>query len=213
MYTLFSFLKRLLRGFLWRLVWLNRVLIYRAPACEASPSAPEGFALVRIKGSSPPADQATVSQVMQEAGEPEELAVLRFEHGDELFGWSCGGRIVCFGWVTQRDRTVGPIRLAEAPGRMFLYNFHTLPDYRGCGLYSALLLAIRHGLGGEQQTEFIIDVNVINTVSASGVKKAGFIQVARITFLTIFRRWSVPVNVVCSCNPYFHSECDRSTVE
>ncbi len=189
MNTLFSFLKRLVRGLLWRVVWLNRVIIYRAPASEASPAAPEGFALVRIKGSSPPADQASVSQVMQEAGESEGLAVIRFKHGDELFGWACGGRIVCFGWVTQRDRTVGPIRLAEAPGRLFLYNFHTLPDYRGRSLYPALLLAIRHTQVSKQKSEFIIDVNSINVASIRGIEKAGFIWMGRISYLTVFRRW------------------------
>jgi RimJ/RimL family protein N-acetyltransferase len=126
---------------------------------------------------------------MQAAGEPNGLAAPRLVHGDEFFGWLVGGKVVSFGWVTYRDRAVGPVGLAEAPGRAFLFNFHTLEGYRGRGLYSGLLLAMRCVLGHEKVTEFVIDVNVQNTASARGIAKAGFLPVGHITYITIFNRW------------------------
>jgi len=81
--------------------------------------------------------------------------------------------------------------LAEAPGRVFLYNFYTVSECRGQGLYPSLLLSIRGMLGRGELAEFIIDVNIINTASIKSVQKAGFSEVARITFLTVFRRWHI----------------------
>ena len=79
--------------------------------------------------------------------------------------------------------------LTDTSGRAFLYNFHTLPGYRGQGLYPTLLLAIRHILGDEEITEFVIDVNIRNRASARGITKGGFVLVAEITFVTLFSSW------------------------
>ncbi|HSY98661.1 MAG TPA: hypothetical protein VK788_04135 [Terriglobales bacterium] len=113
----------------------------------------------------------------------------RLDNGDEFFGWLLDGRVVSFGWVTRQDRAVGPIRLAKASGRAFLYNFHTLNCYRGQRLYPALLLAMRHVLGLENVTEFVIEVDVRNTASARGIEKGGFVLAAQVAFLTLFARW------------------------
>jgi RimJ/RimL family protein N-acetyltransferase len=180
---------RIARGLLWRLARRTRVMVLRAPRNDFGPSCPEGCALVRIAGAASAADHDLAEEVMRAAGEPNGLVAPRLAHGDEFFGWLADGRVVSFGWVTCQDRTVGPFQFAEVSGRTFLYNFHTLEAYRGRGLYPALLLAMRHVLGREKVTEFVIDVNAHNTASARGIEKGGFVLVARVAFLTLFTRW------------------------
>jgi len=164
-------------------------MILWAPNNELGPGCPDGRALVRVAGTASAADQDLAKEAMRAAGEPNGLVAPRLAHGDEFFGWLLDGRVVSFGWVTCQDRTVGPFQLAEVSGRAFLYNFHTLEGYRGRGLYPALLLAMRHVLGREKVTEFVIDVNVQNTVSARGIEKGGFVLAAQVAFLTLFSRW------------------------
>lgn len=137
--------------------------------------------------------QHVVVDAMRAAGEPDGLVAPRLAHGDELFGWAAGTRIVSFGWVTARGRAVGPFSLTEAPGRVFLFNFHTLPEYRGRGLYAALLVAMRSVLSNETASEFVIDVDIGNAASRRGIEKAGFVPVARVSFLTLLRRWRYPL--------------------
>ncbi len=138
---------------------------------------------------SPQVGHDLAEAAMRTAGEPAGLTSGRFAHGDEFFGWLAGEEVVSFGWVTYRDRAVGQVPLAEAPGRVFLYNFHTREEYRGRGLYSSLLRAMRSVLGHEKASEFVIDVNLQNRASARGIEKAGFLPLAQITSLTFFNRW------------------------
>lgn len=170
----------------------SRWLILRANRTESEPAYPEGFSLLRVTGSAAVAYQDLAEEAMRSAGEPDGLVTQRFAHGDVFFGWMVEGRVVSFGWVTYRNRVVGSVRLAEAPGRAFLYNFHTLEAYRGRGLYPALLLAMRSILGRESMNEFIIDVNVRNSASARGIEKAGFTPAARVALITLFTRWRCP---------------------
>ena len=180
---------RIVRGVLWRLARRTRVMVLRAARNDSGPTYPEGCALARVANMASAADHELVEEAMRAAGEPAGLVAPRFGHGDEFFGWLIGGRVVSFGWVTYQDRTVGPIQLAEASGRAFLYNFHTLKEYRGRRLYPALLLVMRHVLGREKVTEFIIDVDARNTASARGIEKGGFVLAAQVAFLTLFARW------------------------
>jgi ribosomal protein S18 acetylase RimI-like enzyme len=157
-----------------------------------APYAPEGFHLVRLAANDEGANRVA-AEAMRAAGEPDGLVAPRLAHGDEFFGWADGGRIVCFGWVMTRDRMVGPFRLTSAPGRMFLYNFHTLPGHRGQGLCKALHHEVRRVLGNETAREFVADVNVRNTASRRCFEKSGFVPVARVSLLTLFGRWHFPL--------------------
>lgn len=180
---------RILRGILWRLARRTRLMVLRAPSNDFGPACPEGCALVRVAGTVFSAAHYLAEEAMRAAGEPNGLVAPRLAHGDEFFGWLLDGRVVSFGWVTCQDRTVGPFQLAEVSGRAFLYNFHTLEGYRGRRLYPALLLAMRHVLGCEKITDFVIDVDSNNAASAKGIEKGGFVQVAQVAFLTLFARW------------------------
>ena len=180
---------RILRSILWRLARRTRQIVLRAPCNDVHPADPEGCTLLRVADAASAADYDSVQEAMRAAGEPNGLVTPRLAHGDEFFGWLVGSRIVSFGWVTYRDRTVGPIQLAEASGRAFLYNFHTLEAFRGRRFYPDLLLAMRHILGREKVTEFIIDVDVLNTTSTRGIERGGFVLTAQVDFLTLFNRW------------------------
>lgn len=180
---------RILRGLLRRIARRTSVMVLWAPRRDCDPACPDGCALVRVTGAASAADQDLAKEAMRAAGEPNGLVAPRLAHGDEFFGWLLDGRVVSFGWVTRRDRTVGPFQLAEVSGRAFLYNFHTLNSYRGQRLYPALLLAMRHVLGREKVTEFVIDVNVHNTASARGIEKGEFVPAAQVAFLTLFSHW------------------------
>lgn len=188
--TLKPWAVRIVRGILRRLANRTRLIVLRAPRNDFSPACPEGCALVRISSTAPAGDRDLAIKAMRSAGEPDGLVAQRLAHGDEFFGWLIGDRVASFGWVTYQDRTVGPIRLPKASGRAFLYNFHTLEGYRGRRFYPALLLTMRHVLGREKVTEFIIDVDVRNTASARGIEKGGFVPAGQVAFLTLFSRWS-----------------------
>lgn len=129
---------------------------------------------------------------MRAAREPTGLVEQRLTHGDEFFGWIVDDRVVSFGWVTYTERAIGCHRLKDAAGRVFLYNFHTAVAFRGNGFCGALLLAIRHVLGSEGATEFIIDAERRNRASISAIDKAGFATIARAGFGTLLGHWRWP---------------------
>lgn len=180
---------RILESILRRLAQRTRLMVLCAPRNDFGPSYPERCALARVVGASSAAARDLAKEAMRAAGEPDGLVAARLAHGDEFFGWLTGGRIVSFGWVTYRDRMLGPICLVKASGRAFLYNFHTLEGYRGQRLYQVLLLTMRHVLGLEKVTEFVIDVDVRNIASVRGIEKGGFVLAAQVAFLTLFARW------------------------
>jgi len=181
---------RIFRGILRRLANRTRLIVLQAPRNDFSPACPEGCALLRVSSAASAADRDLAKEVMRAAGEPDGLVAPRLANGDEFFGWLVGDRVASFGWVTYKDRMIGPVRLPKASGRAFLYNFHTLEEYRGRRFYPALLLAMRHVLGREKVTEFVIDVDVRNTASARGIEKGGFALVGQVAFLTLCSRWS-----------------------
>jgi hypothetical protein len=164
-------------------------MVLWAPRRHFGPPCPDGCVLARVAAAASAADQDLAKEAMRSAGEPDGLVAARLAHGDEFFGWLLDGRVVSFGWVTCRGRTVGPFQLAEVSGRAFLYNFYTLECYRGQRLYPALLLAMRHVLGLENVTEFVIEVDLRNAASTRGIEKGGFVLAAQVAFLTLFSRW------------------------
>lgn len=185
-----STITRIARGIAWRCAWLTSVEVVRAGPLQEMVPVPNGFSPVRIRGTGANETQ-TAKSAMQAAADDDDWEVPgRLANGDELFGWqSAEGTIACFCWVRYRGRSIGPVALKEHPGRVFLYNAHTLPRFRGCGLFPALLGHMRSTLTQERLTEFIGDVNRRNTVSRRGNEKAGFHSAASITFVTLFQRW------------------------
>lgn len=181
--------QKIVKGVLRRIAHRTRIRVLRAHCRASEVTCPEGFTLVRARGTSAGATPSLIESAMREAGEPSGLVTPRLAHGDEFFGWLSGNRIVSFGWVCHSDRSVGPAHLTETAGRAFLFNFHTAVAHRGRGLYPSLLIAMQNVLASEGLTELIIDVNVLNTVSARAIARAGFAPVGHITYTTILGRW------------------------
>ena len=192
---------RIVRGGLRRLARRTPMNIFWAPAASVDPKGPPGYSLVRItRSGASAADRALAEDVMRVAGEPAGLVGARLDDGDEMFGWVYRDQIVSFSWVTRHDRYVGPVRLADIPGRVFPYNAFTRDEHRGRGLYPAALLAIRSALGREGATQFVSDIHERNAQSAKGCEKAGFVPVARVAFLTIFSTWRLPLERTVSAD-------------
>ena len=184
---------RAARGVLRRVARRSRVVIWWAPTSAAAAPGKAGYTLMRIRPGASASDVALAEDAMRMAGEPAGLVAPRLTQGDDLFAWQSDGRIASFGWVTYRDRSIGPVRLADSPGRAFLYNFHTLDAHRCRGLLTGLLQAVRSTLGGEGVTDLVGDVNVRNIASTRANEKAGFVPVVRVAFLTLLNRWRVPL--------------------
>jgi GNAT superfamily N-acetyltransferase len=165
------------------------VEVVRAGPLLEEIAAPMGLSPLRIRGTV--ANETQLAKgAMQAAGDDDWRVPGRLANGDELFGWrSAEGTIACFCWVRYRGRAIGPVALEDHPGRVFLYNAQTLPPFRGRGLYPALLRHMRSTLTRERHTEFIGDVDRLNTVSRRGIERGGFQPAASITFVTLFRRW------------------------
>lgn len=148
--------------------------------------------VLRVSGGSSLESRQQVESAMEAAGESVDLVARRFAHGDEFFGRVVGEDIASFGWVTYRTRMIHGLCLKDAPGRAFLYNFHTFVAFRGRGLYPGLLGVIRQQLGREGINEFIIDVEARNSASLDGVGRAGFTIVAHAVFLIFLDQWYWP---------------------
>lgn len=200
----------MIRGGFRRLIRRVRIVVLVASDNASGLISPPGFRFTRISASNPEADHRLADEAMRAAEEPDGLVASRLAHGDEFFGWLAGDRIVSFGWVTYRDRVIGPTRLAETPERAFLFNFYTRKEYRGQGLYPALLLAIRRVLGREQMTEFVISVLDRNLASIRGIDKAGFFPVAQVSYFLLFDRWyccSKRTLVTAAAKSLFVADC------
>jgi GNAT superfamily N-acetyltransferase len=184
-----DFVVRMIRGGLRRLVRRVRIIILTAPENESGSISPPGCRFIRISAKTPEADPGLIEEAMRAADEPDGLVASRLAHGDECFGWLVDGRMVSFGWVTYRDRKIGFTPMAETPERAFLFNFYTLSEHRGRGLYPALLLAIRRVLGREHITDFVVAVLDRNLASIRGIEKAGFLPIAQISYFLLLDRW------------------------
>jgi RimJ/RimL family protein N-acetyltransferase len=183
--------RRILRGVVWRIIWLTHIHVFRAISPKENGGNPAGFQLLRLQtGNDPqPAEDAMIA-----AGEAPGLAAERLQRGDQFFAWQQAGKVVCFGWVTYKQRQIGVVTFAPHPGRAYLYNFHTLQDFRGRTLYPQLLKAITSQLTLEQRHDVIIDVNSRNRASLRGIEKAGFHLVGRISWLTLLRHWNLTLS-------------------
>jgi ribosomal protein S18 acetylase RimI-like enzyme len=177
------------RNGLARLVRKDSIVVYQADCvAPALPAAP-GLEWMHV-GDGTRGDLRAVDQAMRLAGEPPGLVPPRFAQGDQFFAWRrADGAVAAFGWMTRSNRVVASVRLADAAGRGFLYNFHTLPAFRGHGLYPALLRGIRHQLGRERFTHLVVDARTSNAASTKGIQQAGFRPVLRIDHLLLLSRW------------------------
>ena len=177
---------RRLFGFVWRSTCLD---ILQHQAQVAGDAELPGFTLVHLRGLAGLEQLALAEQAMQAAREPAGLAQPRLAKGDEFFAWSRDGSACGFGWLSRRDRKVGPLTYINKPGRVFLYNFQTLPHYRRQGLYGALLRAMAAEPAAAGSAQLLVEVNQRNPESARVLLGQGFVRVAQARFVTLLGRF------------------------
>ena len=114
--------------------------------------------------------------------EPDELSA-RLSAGHGIHVARIGGEPVAYGWVASLAASIGELGLdfALPSGDRYLWDFVTLPAWRGRGIYPRLLQAI---LAYEAQSgkRFWIINAPENTASGAGISKAGFREVSDLAF-------------------------------
>ena len=109
----------------------------------------------------------------------------RFDAGHRAYVAWVEGEGAAWGWVATESATIGELRVAfNIPrGDRYLWNFVTLPAFRGRGIYSRLLEAIVDAESMDAH-RFWIAYAPENHASGAGIRKAGFALVAELSFDT-----------------------------
>ena len=108
-----------------------------------------------------------------EAGEMRQ----RMERGHRLWLARIESEPAGWGWSATRSFTVGELGIVRAlpSGNRYLWDFVTLPSWRGRGIYPRLLQAI---VTGETEADrFWLGHDLPNEASRRGIAKAGFREV------------------------------------
>jgi GNAT superfamily N-acetyltransferase len=93
------------------------------------------------------------------------------------------GQPVGYGWVATRKASIGELdlRFKLSPDDRYLWDFATLPDWQGRGLYPRLLQAILERESKHAKRFWIIHAPE-NLPSGAGMGKAGFDFVGQLSF-------------------------------
>lgn len=96
-----------------------------------------------------------------------------------------GALMVTYGWVALTAEPMGATgcSFAPPPGDAYLYDFATVPEFRGNGFYPALLRYILGELGGRGIRRVWIGTAPGNFASAHSIRRAGFSKVADTRFV------------------------------
>lgn len=107
----------------------------------------------------------------------------RFGDGHRAYVAWYEGTPAAFGWVATRTARLGELdtTLTLTDGERYLWNFVTLPAYRGLGIYPRLLEAIIQAESFDAE-RFWIAYAPENRASGRGIEKAGFVPVAELSF-------------------------------
>ena len=173
----------------------NTILVWYAGPPHSTAAIPGGVSPIRLNGTDPDTIARARAAMRAADDDGEHEVPERLSNGDEFFGWTAAdGSILSFAWVCFGRRKIGVQRMCDAPGRAFIYNCHTSPEFRGRGLYTTLLCQVRSTLAAEHVSEFIIDVNKHNLPSRRGIERAGFQRVASLTSVKVLKRWDCVVS-------------------
>ena len=125
--------------------------------------------------------RAGLMAALQERSEPEMQR--RFDAGHRAYVAWRDGVPAAWGWVAARSADIGELgsSFTIPAGERYLWNFVTLPTHRGQGIYPRLLDAIVSAESREAE-RFWIAYAPENHASGSGVRKAGFLAVADLSF-------------------------------
>jgi hypothetical protein len=107
----------------------------------------------------------------------------RFELGHRAYVAVREGAPVAWGWVATQVAEIGELgaTFGIPLGERYLWNFVTLVGYRGLGIYPRLLDGIVRAESREAE-RFWIAYAPENHASRAGIRKAGFVDVADLSF-------------------------------
>jgi GNAT superfamily N-acetyltransferase len=107
----------------------------------------------------------------------------RFDEGHRAYVAHLNHAPAAWGWVATRTASIGELgtTFTVPEGERYLWNFVTLPLYRGLGVYPRLLQAIVRAESGEAE-RFWIAYAPENHASGAGITKAGFVALADMSF-------------------------------
>lgn len=107
----------------------------------------------------------------------------RLEAGNRAYVARLDGAPAAWGWVATRDAQIGELSASvRLPNdERYLWNFVTLPAFRGRGIYPRLLHAIVR-MESTNASRFWIAYAPENHASGAGILKAGFTALAELSF-------------------------------
>lgn len=107
----------------------------------------------------------------------------RFAAGHRAYVAYWEGVPAAWGWVATRSAEIGELgsTFLVPAGERYLWNFVTTKSHRGLGIYPRLLDAIVHAEAAEAE-RFWIAYAPENHASGTGIRKAGFVTVAELSF-------------------------------
>jgi GNAT superfamily N-acetyltransferase len=114
----------------------------------------------------------------------EREVVRRLDEGHQLFLLRVDGAPASYGWSASGPAHIGglELHLTVPPGERYLWDFVTLPDFRGRGLYPLLLQDIIRRQW-QEASWFWIGHETHNEASRRGILKAGFRLAGRVWWL------------------------------
>jgi GNAT superfamily N-acetyltransferase len=126
-------------------------------------------------------DRAAVMAALQ--GRTEAEMIRRFDAGHRAYVALRDDTLAGWGWVATRSAEIGELKSAFTipDGERYLWNFVTLPAHRGMGVYPRLLDAIVRAESREAE-RFWIAYAPENHASGAGIRKAGFVALAEMSF-------------------------------
>jgi GNAT superfamily N-acetyltransferase len=116
-------------------------------------------------------------------GRDEAEMMRRFAAGHRAYVAWHDGEPAAWGWVATRAAEIGELgsSFAIPSGERYLWNFATLAPHRGLGIYPRLIEAIVRAESREAE-RFWIAYAPENHASGAGIRKAGFVDVAELSF-------------------------------
>jgi GNAT superfamily N-acetyltransferase len=107
----------------------------------------------------------------------------RFAAGHRAYVARSDGEPAAWGWVATQSAEIGELgsSFAIPDGERYLWNFVTLRSHRGMGIYPRLLDAVVRDESHEAE-RFWIAYAPENHASGAGIRKAGFVAVAELSF-------------------------------
>jgi len=107
----------------------------------------------------------------------------RRHSGNRPYLATINGQPAAYGWVASETAAIGELNLRfSLPNHhRYLWDFATLPEFRGLGIYPRLLQAILHQELAQADHFWIIHAPE-NLPSGAGIDKAGFVPIGQLSF-------------------------------